>query len=1466
MKYKTDEYDPKNLSHVNTFFSMLQYSTEIAQEDVSYVRPLESIAAERGKDDATMLTEKEKKAVAHDLVELYSMHKEALSVFNNRQNVPIDEKSREARLARLYEAFFILERLKKIYDTLSEEDSTIRKVLDHAIVQAKRFSKESFLYLADGSTPLSIIPFKQLTRFKDLRIDARHHHIALHPMMYLTDGISLSEVENPPLHAQNNHNHNDGEMTIALSGNIRVVEVNPHGEIEYTVPVGSIIKIPPKKLHRLTNPNEFSTTDFTLKDPFIALQKGFTDAGASPFEHIEIISPVIEMLSDGRGKVLTHYYPAIAHELRINEEQQLVLDDNNLPVVQAETYVKVSVVYINPGQSSDVFGINPIYPGFQTVRIFPWSEKIEPGWDMDERIKELKGEITLIDAAGKELRTDKVSGGDIVILNKGERDAASGFRIKNTGNAQTLVFAVIQEMQQEERLSEEFLERITLSELFKNIYDLWKDGQLELKGKTLETVKSIIVQKIPDAWHDTEAIIEYVDTFRDELTDKDRDLVALLLGSKDLIVEESKHDHAEPAFEPLPEQKRRTRKAGKEVTTTTEDMVRNNLLEMISAVSFASEQPATDSDAQLFECGGGYIGILPNNVIVVEGDDKEAVLNETYRMVIKLNAKGVSNSLDVIGYERSELDSEGSKKEKKIVRVFIRTTDQEPKFLIEDVMRLKMSRLNEYGPIISPANTGKETKDRYVREIDELRKEEFQDSNGDARNKMKPINPKDIKLSPYSRSEREEYLEAIKKVLNESDEKIANPEILKRAAEIALKGKQSSIEGKMGLQGGTFNPLTYGHITASLGGMISEELNGVVIANGGTIPDKPFASSAEIRNAMAELAVSGDQDLKDKIFVSDIRDAVVRMFEEGNAQDIAGENEDQRRFNMDMAAYIWLFMANPDMRWTFMVGSDKVNDYGRKDERNLVKTFKDNNIEVMYFERKGQEVDVDRNIMSYRWLSGFWQQGLFKKSRVSSSSALAASKARAALYAQEPQIEGMDLGEAISPAILEFINGEGQMTLRLIYKLDNIDREITKHLKEFNYSEAINQSSESLREIKELRKKGIRPSEAQLINALEERLKSKIASLKDFGITSFRAAEELIRQASVSQGSVRLAIEMYKITVDIYKNFEKADTRRIFKLASSRLKRLEKSLDDFKEEFDIVDENGRNVGVATRAETHALGLRHKNVNVMVFSHDGKKFLGQIRAKSKDVFGGALSNGAAGHVERGVGSKETALKEGGEEIATKDQSKKLDFVPERLKLIGEEYEHAGYLQMYEFSWLNEEEKQKVLAVIERELSAQEGDKTGQVLHTVSDELSTVYLFTYNRYQREDLGKIVDSVVRSTGIRPGMSMDNQEMKSLYVYQLDGQEERTVNEIMFELRGSQDIEIDLAKGLGEVVGLVWVDFDELITRFNAHPEHYTDAFAPFLKDEGIIAQIKESLKRLNPIDLDSTIENLAIQRTSI
>ena len=166
--------------------------------------------------------------------------------------------------------------------------------------------------------------------------------------------------------------------------------------------------------------------------------------------------------------------------------------------------------------------------------------------------------------------------------------------------------------------------------------------------------------------------------------------------------------------------------------------------------------------------------------------------------------------------------------------------------------------------------------------------------------------------------------------------------------------------------------------------------------------------------------------------------------------------------------------------------------------------------------------------------------------------------------------------------------------------------------------------------------------------------------------------------------------------------------------------------------------------MVTRAEAHAKGLRHKNVNVMVFSRDGRKFLGQIRAADKDVFAGAISNGAAGHVKRGAGSIETALTEGAQEIATKDGRRKLEFLEEHFIPIGEEYEHDGYLRMYEFSWLNEGEKEKLMSKIKKELANQDGLPFERIFYTVNKELSTVYLFTYNRVQTDRIERIAQGV--------------------------------------------------------------------------------------------------------------------------
>jgi len=354
--------------------------------------------------------------------------------------------------------------------------------------------------------------------------------------------------------------------------------------------------------------------------------------------------------------------------------------------------------------------------------------------------------------------------------------------------------------------------------------------------------------------------------------------------------------------------------------------------------------------------------------------------------------------------------------------------------------------------------------------------------------------------------------------------------------------------------------------------------------------------------------------------------------------------------------------------------------------------------------------------------------------------------------------------------------------------------------------------------------------------------KESVVVLETEDTDSFRAAEKLLRDSVLSEDSVKRAMALYQVTIDNYNDGKGEGPTAILAIASSRLKRLKTTLDDFKEEFDIVDENGADIEIATRAEAHAKGLRHKGVNVMIFSADGKKFLGQIRASSKDVFGGAFSNGAAGHVKRGEGSRDSALKELGEEIVTKDGSKKLVPKEERLKQIEEDFKYDGYLRMFEYSWLNNEEKEKLIKKIKEELGDQKSKSVEQVFYDVNEELSTIYVFTYNRSKKDFLDEKIQNISNETGIEPGISMDNQEMKSLYTYQLDPDEEIIVNDIMAELGRTEDVEVDSGEGLGEVAGLKWVDFDKLIVDFNANPEQYTDAFTPFLSDENIINKIKE------------------------
>ena len=85
--------------------------------------------------------------------------------------------------------------------------------------------------------------------------------------------------------------------------------------------------------------------------------------------------------------------------------------------------------------------------------------------------------------------------------------------------------------------------------------------------------------------------------------------------------------------------------------------------------------------------------------------------------------------------------------------------------------------------------------------------------------------------------------------------------------------------------------------------------------------------------------------------------------------------------------------------------------------------------------------------------------------------------------------------------------------------------------------------------------------------------------------------------------------------------------------------------------FDVVDEQDRVIGQATRREVHAHGRRHRAVHLLVVNGAGRVFL-QKRSMQKDIFPGAWDSSAAGHVGAGEDYDGTARRELAEELGLK----------------------------------------------------------------------------------------------------------------------------------------------------------------------------------------------------------------------
>ncbi len=82
--------------------------------------------------------------------------------------------------------------------------------------------------------------------------------------------------------------------------------------------------------------------------------------------------------------------------------------------------------------------------------------------------------------------------------------------------------------------------------------------------------------------------------------------------------------------------------------------------------------------------------------------------------------------------------------------------------------------------------------------------------------------------------------------------------------------------------------------------------------------------------------------------------------------------------------------------------------------------------------------------------------------------------------------------------------------------------------------------------------------------------------------------------------------------------------------------------------FDVVDENNKVVGKATRKEAHTKGLLHRAVHILIVNSKGQVLL-QKRSMTKDLYKGYWIDAAAGHVDSGESYESSARRELKEEL-------------------------------------------------------------------------------------------------------------------------------------------------------------------------------------------------------------------------
>ena len=97
------------------------------------------------------------------------------------------------------------------------------------------------------------------------------------------------------------------------------------------------------------------------------------------------------------------------------------------------------------------------------------------------------------------------------------------------------------------------------------------------------------------------------------------------------------------------------------------------------------------------------------------------------------------------------------------------------------------------------------------------------------------------------------------------------------------------------------------------------------------------------------------------------------------------------------------------------------------------------------------------------------------------------------------------------------------------------------------------------------------------------------------------------------------------------------------------------------EQFDVVDEQNRVTGQASRHEVHTRKLLHRAVHIFVFNRAGELFL-QRRSRWKDLHPLTWDSSAAGHLNAGDDYDETAARELTEELGVEAEVTPIGEVP------------------------------------------------------------------------------------------------------------------------------------------------------------------------------------------------------------